>query len=243
MIVAAVVFLAAYSVQVIADLPESANLLPDDLVWVAWAVFLIDYAVKLWLAPSRGRWFVRHLHELFILALPALRPLRLLRVVTILNVFHSRAGAALRGKLLAYVLGSSAMLVYCGALATLDSEQNDPNANIRSIGDALWWAVTTMTTVGYGDRYPVTAVGRFAAVGLMLTGIAVLGVVTGSIASWIVDAVARQTARQTAAAVEEAVEAIDEPLEEQMRALVEQVARLSAALEARNLKDPGRLEA
>ncbi|GAB2734386.1 potassium channel family protein [Sinomonas soli] len=234
MIGAALVFLAAYSVQVIADLPASMSAVPEDLIWATWAVFGIDYLAKLWLAPSRGRWFLWHLHELVILTLPALRPLRLLRLVTVLHVFRSRAGAALRGRLLTYVVGSAAMLLYCGALAVLDAEENTPGANIRTFPDALWWAFTTVTTVGYGDRYPVTDVGRVAAVVLMLAGIAVLGVVTASIASWLVEAVAKETAQRTAVAVGEAVEAADVPLEEQMKALIAEVERLGAAIAAKN---------
>lgn len=234
MIAAALLFLAAYSVQVIADLRGSAGIWADDVIWIAWAIFVLDYAARLYLAPNRGRWFLRNSYELLILALPALRPLRLLRLVVFLKVFQNRAGAALRGRLLTFVLGSAAVLVYCGALAGLDAEQNDPGANIRSFGDALWWALTTITSVGYGDRYPVTIVGRFAAAGLMLSGIAVLGVVTASIASWLVENVSKETAAKTAEAIEEAVEAMDDPLEEQIRTLTEQVEKLTAALESRN---------
>lgn len=73
-----------------------------------------------------------------------------------------------------------------GALGVLDAEQNDPNANIKNFGDAIWWATTTITTVGYGDYYPVTLTGRLVAVGLMISGVAVVGVVTASLASWLV---------------------------------------------------------
>ncbi|MDQ4504286.1 ion channel [Sinomonas sp. ASV322] len=236
MIGAALLFLGAYSVQVIADLPDNEGIWADELVWVAWAIFLVDYVVRLWLAPSRGRWFVRNLYELPILALPALRPLRLLRLVTLLKVVHSRAGNALRGKLLMYVLGSAAMLIYCGALAVLDAEQNEPGANIKNFGDAMWWALTTITTVGYGDHYPVTTIGRFAAAGLMVAGIAVLGVVTASIASWLVENVSAETAARTTERALDAIEALDEPLEQQIRSLNEQVARLTAMLEAMDLK-------
>ncbi|MDQ4488658.1 potassium channel family protein [Sinomonas sp. ASV486] len=235
MVVAALLFLVAYSVQVIADLPDNEGIWADEVVWVAWAVFLVDYGARLWLAPNRRRWFVRNLHELAILALPALRPLRLLRLVTLLKVVYGRAGNALRGRLLVYVIASATMLVYCGALAALDAEQNDPEANIKSIGDALWWALTTITTVGYGDHYPVTIVGRLAAAGLMVAGIAVLGVVTASIASWLVESVSTETAaraKEVTDAAVAAIEAIDEPLEDQIRSLSDQMARLTAALEA-----------
>ncbi|MDQ4504267.1 ion channel [Sinomonas sp. ASV322] len=233
---AALVFLGAYSVQVIANLRDEEGMWAEALVWVAWGVFVLDYGGQLVLAPQRGRWFARNLHELAILALPALRPLRLLRLVTFLRVVHNKAGSALRGRLLLYVVGSAAMIIYCGALAAEDVEQNEPGANIRSFGDAIWWALETITTVGYGDRYPVTIAGRFVAAGLMMAGIAVLGVVTASIAAWLVESVSAQTAAEVEAEVAEVeaeVEAIDESLEAKVEALTEQVARLAAALEER----------
>jgi voltage-gated potassium channel len=81
------------------------------------------------------------------------------------------------------------MSVGLGAVAVLDAEQNAPGANITSFGDALWWACTTVTTVGYGDRYPVTTEGRMIAVVLMVVGIGVVGAVTASVAAWMVSRV------------------------------------------------------
>jgi voltage-gated potassium channel len=74
-----------------------------------------------------------------------------------------------------------------GSVAVLDAERRSAEGNIKTVGDALWWALTTMTTVGYGDRFPVTSEGRLVAVGLMTAGIALLGVVTAAIASWFVE--------------------------------------------------------
>jgi voltage-gated potassium channel len=74
----------------------------------------------------------------------------------------------------------------------LDVERSRPDANITDFGDAIWWAVTTMTTVGYGDRYPVTGVGRMVAFALMVAGIALLGTVTATLASWLVETVAAE---------------------------------------------------
>jgi voltage-gated potassium channel len=77
------------------------------------------------------------------------------------------------------------------AFHVLDAERRNPEANISDFGDAMWWAVTTMTTVGYGDRYPTTGPGRLVAFGLMVAGIALLGTVTATLASWLVDQVSR----------------------------------------------------
>jgi voltage-gated potassium channel len=127
-----------------------------------------------------------------VIVLPLLRPLRLLRLIPLLSVLNRRAKSRLRGRVVIYVAGGAAMLALCGSLAVLDAERSSPEANITDFGDASWWAVTTMTTVGYGDRYPVTGVGRLAAFGLMVGGIALLGTVTATLASWLVEAVAAE---------------------------------------------------
>ena len=83
--------------------------------------------------------------------------------------------------------------MFVAALAVLDFERNAREASITTFGDALWWAFVTITTVGYGDYSPVTVEGRLVAVGLMLGGIALIGLVTASLASWIVERVAAET--------------------------------------------------
>ena len=156
---------------------------------VAWVVFLIDYLARLWAARDRKRYFTKHLLDLLIVALPALRPLRLLRLVILFRVLNRKAAASLRGRVPLYVTVSAATLVVCGALAVLDAERHAAGSNINSFGDALWWAVVTVTTVGYGDHFPVTLEGRFVAVGLMIGGVALIGVVTASFAAWFIDRV------------------------------------------------------
>src|SRR5450759_4660981 len=82
---------------------------------------------------------------------------------------------------------STSLILFVASLAVLDAERGAKSATITTFGDALWWAMTTVTTVGYGDRYPITTQGRFIAGGLMLGGIALLGIVTASLASWLLD--------------------------------------------------------
>src|SRR5512133_1830428 len=91
-----------------------------------------------------------------------------------------------------YVAGGTSLPALCAALAVLDAERSSPDANISDFGDAIWWAVTTMTPVGYGDHYPVTAAGRLVAFGLMIGGIALLGTVTATLTSWLVETVAAE---------------------------------------------------
>jgi len=213
----ALVFLAAYASQVIGRIEGSAAFWLEAVMWATWGIFAVDYLANLWLAPDRGSWFVRNLHELLIVALPFFRPLRLLRLVTLLSVLHRTLGDTLRGRVVTYVVGSATMLVFVGALAVLDVEQSAPEAKILTFGDALWWAITTITTVGYGDMYPVTPLGRMVAAALMMSGIAVLGVVTASIASWLV-----QRVEDTAEAAAEA----EEPVRAEVAELVAEIALL-----------------
>ncbi|GAA3400565.1 MULTISPECIES: potassium channel family protein [Pseudarthrobacter] len=221
--VTALVFLGAYAWQVIGRIEGSAALLLEAVMWATWGIFAVDYLANLWLAANRGSWFVRNLHELVIVALPFFRPLRLLRLVTLLSVLHRTLGDTLRGRVVTYVVGSATMLVFVGALAVLDVEQSAPDAKIITFGDALWWAMTTITTVGYGDMYPVTPIGRMVAAALMMSGIAVLGVVTASIASWLV-----QRVEDTAEAVSEA----EEPVRAEVADLAAEIAALRREIAA-----------
>jgi voltage-gated potassium channel len=88
-----------------------------------------------------------------------------------------------------YTVATALLLVLVAALAELSAEQNAPGATIRTFPEAVWWAFVTITTVGYGDYTPVTETGRLVAIGLMISGIALLGVVTATIASWFVEQV------------------------------------------------------
>lgn len=198
MMLAALLYLAVYSLQVLAPGTFPAHTAEAILVGI-WLVFAIHYLVSLALAPARLSWFLRHLHELVIVALPMLRPLRLLRLLTTLSVLHRVAGVALRGRVVIYISGASVLLVYIAALAMYDTERNHPDALITNFWDALWWAVVSITTVGYGDLYPVTPTGRVIAIALMIYGIALLGVVTATLASWLIQQVAEEGDENAAA--------------------------------------------
>ena len=133
-----------------------------------------------------------HWYEVAVIVLPMLRPLRLLRVVTLLGALQRSVGSAIRGQVIAYAAGSTTVLLVVSSLAMLGAERGASGSSIESYGEALWWSAVTVTTVGYGDYSPVTVVGRAIAVGLMIAGIALLGVVTATLASWIVERVSEQ---------------------------------------------------
>ena len=220
---AAVVFLGAYAWEVLTNTQGGAKEIAELVIDGVWALFGVDYLVRLALAPSRGRWFLRHLPDLAIIVLPFLRPLRLLRLVTLVSVMQRSAGTALRGRITLYTLGSTALLIFTSALAVLEAERHEPGSSIRSFGQALWWALTTFTTVGYGDSVPASTQGRFIAALLMIGGVALAGVVTATLASWIVSLVEEENAEQEAA-----TQAQVAALQQQVSELSERIDRLLA---------------
>lgn len=186
----ALLFLVAYGVPIIwPEISPEAHSLAEQASWVIWITFVADFLVRLGLAERRGHFLRKNWLDIPVIALPLLRPLRLLRLVTLLRFLDRRATNSLHGKVLTYVLGGSALLALVGALSVLEAERDNPGANIHTFGDAIWWAVTTMTTVGYGDTYPTTLTGRVIAVFMMIGGIAILGTVTAAVASWLVERV------------------------------------------------------
>jgi voltage-gated potassium channel len=188
----ALTFLVVYSVQVLVQ-PSGAvynTLRVIDLG--LYLVFVVDYFARFVLAERRLRWFFRHLLDLAIVVLPFLRPLRVLRLVVLIEVLERAFGDVFRGRIVVYTALSSILLVYASSLAVLDAERHVPYSNIRNMGDALWWAVTTITTVGYGDYQPISFIGRIVAVLLMIGGISLIGMITATVASWIVQRVAEE---------------------------------------------------
>ena len=218
--VCAVLFLAAYAWSVIADLHGAAAEAAEWTMWSIWLVFVVDYVVSLVLAPRRWHWFFTHLPQFVVVVLPLLRPLRLLRLITLWGLLQRATGQVVRGRVTVYVVGSALLLLGIAALAELEAERHAAHATITTFPRALWWAAATMTTVGYGDEVPVTFEGRLIAVGLMISGIALLGVVTATLASWMSERamLAEQLDTQVTIA--------------HIEALGEQLRRLSAQVEA-----------
>jgi len=164
--------------------------------YFVWAAFVVEYLVKLYLAPSRRRFITHHLIDLAIVALSLLRPLRILRLLPLLNFV--RAGVVLANALkraktlfthrgLHFVLLAVLGIVFVGSALELVFEQTANGSTIHNFGDALWWAIVTVTTVGYGDKYPVSAGGRGIAVVLMLVDIGLIGILTATVASYFIE--------------------------------------------------------
>jgi voltage-gated potassium channel len=118
---------------------------------------------------------------------------------------------------LGYTLLIAAVVLVGSGLLVATIEDSDPARNIRSIPDGLWWAVTTITTVGYGDRFPVTAVGRAIGAGVMILGISLFGLLAASLASFLIE------------------RDMEKELDPQMAQLDERLARIEALLEGLQL--------
>lgn len=161
----------------------------DALSWAVWAAFAVDFAVRVALAERRGAYVLRHWYDGVFIAVPLLRPLRLLRLLAFARILNRTAVGTLSGRVSVYVGGGAVTAVALGAVAVLDAERDAPGANITTIEDALWWACSTVATVGYGDRFPVTSTGRLVAVALMIVGIALVGSFTAVVAAWLVESV------------------------------------------------------
>ena len=181
--VLALVYLALYALEVLAHMPPPVLL---DLIVVndaIWAIFIIDFVVRFAISHHKWRFLKRNLVELVSLLLPFFRAFRMFRVIVAIG-FLTRVAQSLQGKINLYLGLILPLLVFTCALGVYDAEHSAPNATITNFGDAIWWAFVTITTIGYGDYYPTTFEGRAIAVLLMLSGLALVSLITISLGSW-----------------------------------------------------------
>lgn len=183
---AALLFLASYAVRVLGrGLPDAVRDACLAVTSAAWAVFVLDFAIR-WRHSGKGLSFVRH-HWLdaVVVALPLLRPLQVVRTYDAVRRRHEQPRLSLHARVATYAGMSATLLGFAAALAVYQVERGQPHATIRTFGDSVWWACSTLATVGYGDVVPVTPLGRLVAVALMACGLALLGAITGSFSSWM----------------------------------------------------------
>jgi voltage-gated potassium channel len=190
---ASLLFLAAYAVHVLAHgLPQGGRDVCLTVIAVTWAAFLLDYLV-LWRLSGQGLGFVhRHLLDTVVLVLPLLRPLRVVKLYDAVLRRRGEPRLPLYARVMFYAGIAVLLLGFAGALAVYQAEYQAPHATIVTFGDSVWWAASTLSTVGYGDVTPVTPRGRVIAVVMMTCGLALLGAVTGSFSSWLLQVFARE---------------------------------------------------
>ncbi len=146
------------------------------------AVYAVDMAIRTLLAPSHARYLRQHLLGLAVVVVPPLRVVFSLRLVR--SFFQ-------RGHLNRFLVAAT-VLVLNGAVAVYFYERHASGSNIHTVAQSLWWAVTTVSTVGYGDYFPVTGLGQIVASFIMAIGILTLAVVTAQVSSTFVEQAARR---------------------------------------------------
>ena len=152
--------------------------------YVVWGLFVLDYAIQLWLSDNRRAFILREWLAFLFVAFPFFRPIRAIRGV----IFYRQATTKQRSmvtSLPGVMAVMTILLLIVGGAAVLDVERFAPHATITTPSDALWWAVTEMTTSSNGSLSPVTMEGRLIAGFLLLFGLGLLTSMTGYVASWV----------------------------------------------------------
>ncbi len=159
------------------------------------ALFFIDFLIQLTQAENRLKYMVRWGWLDLLSSVPAVEILRFGRLARILRIFRVLRSVKSARILTSMILERRAqsaflaavlmaiVLMTVGAISVLHFE-DAPESNIKTPEDALWWAVVTLTTVGYGDRFPVTSEGRVIAAVLMIAGVGLFGTLSGFVAAW-----------------------------------------------------------
>ncbi len=183
----ALAFLVAFSYPAFVEpIPSSTQTLLNMVQWVSWIAFAIDLIYGLSNAKNKKKYLMQHPLEIAAVLLPFLRPLRLMRVISFGGLAIQKVAIGRQFAITVKVFLASIFVAYISAVQITITERDIDGSNIKNFGDGLWWAITTVTTVGYGDRYPTTTEGRFLAVTLMIMGISLMGVITASVAAWFV---------------------------------------------------------
>ena len=185
--VLALTFLFAFSYPAFTDsISDSTNQILSIIQWVCWVAFAIDLLFGLVTSENKVLYLKRHPLEIASVLLPFLRPLRLMRVISFGGLALQKIAVGRQFAITVKVAITTVFVAYIAAIQITITERAVEGSNIKNFADGFWWAITTVTTVGYGDRYPTTTEGRLLAVMLMFMGISLVGVITASVAAWFV---------------------------------------------------------
>lgn len=184
MFVASVLYLLAFAAPIMSTrIQEPYDGYLNILQLILWGLFAADYCIRLYLAPRRLYFITHNLMNLAIVLLPAWR------IVSFLAMIYMTANRQYKrlSELAMKLFGYTAIFIIMFALAIYSVESSEPGSMIRDLPTAYWWTFTTLATVGYGDVYPITGIGRVIAVVVMLYGVGLVAVATGALASWIIE--------------------------------------------------------
>jgi voltage-gated potassium channel len=216
------------------DVGQRWKTLAEVLNWAIWLAFALELIVMLAVVPSKATWLRENPLEVAIVvltppflpaSLQALRVFRLLRLLRLIRVARiARRLFSLEG--LRYVGLLALLTVLGGGSAVAAVEKHS------STWDGVWWAFTTMTTVGYGDKFPVTVLGRTVGMAVMLVGIGSIAILTGAVAQRFLSPQLEEIAELESEAAAELETAETDVLAE-VREIRARLGRLEAELERR----------
>lgn len=184
-------YLGIYSVQVLAEPPADIYATLEFAAEVIFWIFAVDVVLRIIHAGGElltWKGAIGFLKEnwlaLLALLLPAFRSLRVLRVIVVLRGLEPYLNT--RSSRVGMIVGVTfPLILYTAALSVFEAERYADGSNIQSFGDAVWWSIASVTTVGYGDKFPVTADGRVIATFLMVIGIGLFSALTALLAAWV----------------------------------------------------------
>ncbi len=186
----------------------------DVLNWGIWLTFLVEFVVMLRIAPDNWRWLRHNVLDVAVLVLtPPFLPeplhvlwvLRLLRILDVMPV----AGRVFKFNAFRYAAMLAFLAVVAGGIAYTELEDR-PDVDQF---DGVWWAMTTISTVGYGDQFPETTPGRIVGMGLMVVGPVLIGLVASGVGSMVSRQIQRDL-REQAADLREEVDEVEEQVDD-----------------------------
>lgn len=187
----------------------------DDVAYVAVIFFAMEYAIRIWIAPNKRAYIFSFFGIvdlmavlLGVVALPqftSFRLLRLLQLVRLLKLLRfsqamtglGKAFASMKDEIILF-LGLTSILLFLAAFGAYHFEHDTQPEQFSHMGDALWWAIATLTTVGYGDIYPVTIGGKIMTAIVVLCGLGVVAAPAGIVAQAMATALREKREREAA---------------------------------------------
>jgi voltage-gated potassium channel len=194
-------------VQRVIDLQPETRAIFDYADYAVCGLFFVDFLISLQRAPSRWRYLFTWGWIDLLSCIPMLDATRWGRLARILRVLRLLRGLRATNLITSMVVRNrsenafltvslAAILLLIFSSVGILQFETAPDSNIKTAEDAIWWAFTTVTTVGYGDRYPVTTEGRMIAVVLMCAGVGLFGTFSGLLAAWFLSPPAHSSASE-----------------------------------------------
>jgi voltage-gated potassium channel len=203
-----IVVLCSLVIDTTLPLPKEVSRLVHMVDTLACAVFFTDFCLRLYRAQSKLA-FMKWGWIDFIACIPNLEVLRWGRMVRVLRIIRLLRGVRSVQKAVAIMFasktqGSAVMVVFAAVLLVVFSSvsvlvcERQGDGNIKTAEEAVWWSIATITTVGYGDRYPITTEGRVVGVILMVAGVSMFGCLSGLAASFFLGTQGAKSSETTA---------------------------------------------